>query len=161
MTARKTVQLDREYEATPADVWEMWTTVEGIQAWWGPDGFEVEVHTLDLRPGGEMVYSMKAVAEEQRQAVLDAGMPTATTHSIVFTEVEPGRRLRYTNAVDFIPGVDDYDVGTLIELEPTACGTRLSLILDVMHDAHWTQLATAGWEQELEKLRHALRKDRS
>lgn len=40
---KKTITLERTYRAPIADVWEMWTTKEGIESWWGPDGFAVTV----------------------------------------------------------------------------------------------------------------------
>jgi uncharacterized protein YndB with AHSA1/START domain len=153
---RRTVRVERTYDAGPAEVWEMWTTVEGIESWWGPDGFGVEVHELDLRPGGKMIYSMTAVAEEMRVFMEGEGMPVTTTNEISFIEVVPYRRLRYTNVVGFIPGIETYDVGTRLELEPLQTGTRLVLTLDAMHSDEWTDRAVAGWSQELDKLTRAL-----
>lgn len=157
MSERRTVRLERTYEASPTEVWEMWTTVEGIEAWWGPDGFGVEVHELDLRPGGKMTYSMKAIADEMKAFMEAQDMPAVTKHEICFTEVVPHRRLTYTNPVDFIPGVETYDVGTRLELEPHEGGTRLVLTLDAMHSDEWTERAVAGWSQELDKLTRALK----
>ena len=54
MTERRPkLTLERTFDATPEEVWGLWTTREGIDAWWGPDGFKVEVESLDLRPGGD------------------------------------------------------------------------------------------------------------
>ena len=35
--------LERTYRAPLEKVWELWTTKAGIESWWGPDGFTVEV----------------------------------------------------------------------------------------------------------------------
>lgn len=156
MNERRTVRIERTYDASPAEVWEMWTTVDGIESWWGPEGFGVEVHELDLRPGGKMVYSMMAIADEMRAFMEAQGMPVTTKNEISFTEVVPYRRLVYTNVVNFVPGVEDYDVGTRLELEPDRSGTRLLLTLDAMHSDEWTERAVAGWNQELDKLTRAL-----
>ena len=53
-------KLERTYEASPEEIWELWTTASGIESWWPPDGFTADVQTLDLRPGGELVYSFTA-----------------------------------------------------------------------------------------------------
>lgn len=156
MTDRRTVVLERTYRASPADVWEMWTTVEGIESWWGPDGFCVEVHEIEVTVGGVLDYSMKTVGPDQTDYMKQAGMPLATRHSIVFTEVVPERLLAYRHMADFIPGVDAYEVGHRVELTPTEDGTKLTLTIDAMHDQHWTDLAVAGWESELERLRTAV-----
>jgi uncharacterized protein YndB with AHSA1/START domain len=55
---RKTFSIERMFSASVEDVWELWTTKAGIEAWSGPEGFEVSVTSLDLRPGGELAYVM-------------------------------------------------------------------------------------------------------
>ncbi len=62
--------------------------------------------------------------------------------------------------MDFVPGVETYEVGFRLELRPEAGGTRLRLILDAMHDQTWTDRAVAGWDQELDHLTHALEASR-
>ena len=57
----ETITLERTYDATVEDVWALWTTKEGIESWWGPDGFSVEVRVIDLRPGGELLYAMTVI----------------------------------------------------------------------------------------------------
>ena len=44
--------IERTYPAPIQDVWELWTTKDGIESWWGPEGFAVTVHKLELRPAG-------------------------------------------------------------------------------------------------------------
>jgi uncharacterized protein YndB with AHSA1/START domain len=156
MTARKRITLTRSYDATLDEVWELWTTREGIESWWGPDGFSVKVKKLELRPGGVMLYAMSATAPEQVEFMKKAGMPTTTETSITFTEVTPRARLGYLNRADFIPGVEPYDVAQLVEFLEEAKGVRLRLTFDAMHDEIWTQRMTAGWEEQLQKLSRTL-----
>ena len=100
---------------------------------------------------------MSSVAPEQVDYMKKAGMPVATQHSLKFTEVSSPRRLAYTNMVDFVPGVEPYQVATLLELhEVEGGGTRLVLTFDAMHDDRWTQLARMGHESELERLEQLL-----
>jgi len=149
--------LDRTFRAPIHEVWELWTTREGIEAWWGPDGFAVDVRSLELRAGGDLVYEMSAVAQEQIDYMKKAGMPASTQHTLTFTEVIPPRRLAYTNMVDFVPGVEAYQVETLLELhEVEGGGTRLVLTFDAMHDDRWTELARMGHESELERLERVI-----
>jgi uncharacterized protein YndB with AHSA1/START domain len=146
------VRLERTYAASIEDVWELWTTPAGIEAWWGPDGFAVTVRQLDLRPQGELHYAMTAVAAPQIAFMKQANMPLTTESRITFVEVTPPRRLVYKHLTDFIPGVVPYDVTHVVELEASANGTRLVLTLDAMHDDVWTQRCVMGWESELGKL---------
>ena len=67
--ARKRITMERTFAASVADVWELWTTKDGIESWWGPDGFRVEVRSIDLRVGGELRYAMIA-AEADKLAAL-------------------------------------------------------------------------------------------
>ena len=100
---------------------------------------------------------MSAVAPEQIDYMKKAGMPVSTHHSLRFTEVVPPRRLAYRSTVDFVPGVDSYEVETLLELhEVEGGGTRLVLTFDSMHDDRWTQLARMGHESELDRLERLL-----
>ncbi len=155
-STRPKLTLERTFRAPVHQVWELWTTREGIEAWWGPDGFSVEVRSLELRAGGDLVYVMSAVAPEQIDYMKKAGMPVSTHHSLTFTEVSPPRRLAYTNIVDFVPGVEPYQIATLLELHAVEGGTRLVLTFDAMHDDRWTQLARMGHESELDRLAELL-----
>jgi uncharacterized protein YndB with AHSA1/START domain len=149
---RKRISLERVYQADVQDVWDLWTTKEGIESWWGPGGFAVTVRKLDLRPGGELLYVMTAIDPPQVEFMKKAGMPLSHDARITFTEIVPRRRLAYIHLADFIPGVDPYDVATVVELHPSERGVRMVLTFDAMHDEEWTRRATMGWESELSKL---------
>ncbi len=38
-TAKRRITIERTYQASIEDVWELWTTKEGIESWWGPGRF--------------------------------------------------------------------------------------------------------------------------
>ena len=40
--SQRTITIERTYQAAIEDVWALWTTKEGIESWWGPDGFAVK-----------------------------------------------------------------------------------------------------------------------
>jgi uncharacterized protein YndB with AHSA1/START domain len=146
------LRIERTFEATIDEVWRMWTTREGIEAWWGPDGFSVEVHSIDLRPGGVIEYAQTAVGEQQVAFLQRAGLALTTESRNTFTEVEAPTRLAWVTEVDFVPDHDPYPVATVVELSETAEGVRLVLIFDPMHDEGWTRMAVLGRESELGKL---------
>lgn len=153
---RRTVKIERTFKATPEEVWELWTTAEGIESWWGPDGFNVKVRKLELRAGGALQYAMIAVGPDQIAFMQKAGMPLSSETRAFFTEVTPPRRLAITCVVDFVPGVEPYESATVVELAARGDETHLVLTIEVMHDEQWTQMAVAGWEQELGKLAQAI-----
>jgi uncharacterized protein YndB with AHSA1/START domain len=152
MTDRKRITLERDYHAEIQDVWDLWTTKEGIESWWGPGGFAVTVRKLDLRPGGELHYDMTATAPPQIEFMKKHGMPTTTKARISFTEVTPPTRLAYVHLADFIPGVEPYDVATIVELRETPEGVHMALSFDAMHNDEWTERAVMGWTSEIGKL---------
>jgi uncharacterized protein YndB with AHSA1/START domain len=156
VTDRPKLTLERTFDASPEEVWELWTTREGMEAWMGPDGFSVTVQELDLRPGGNLVYAMTAVGPDEVEYMAKAGMPLVSVQHLQFVEVDPPRRLVHRDVADFIPGVDPYEVETILELHEAEEGTRMVLTFDAMHDAHWTEMARLGHESELRKLEELL-----
>jgi uncharacterized protein YndB with AHSA1/START domain len=149
---RPKLTLERTYRAPIEDVWALWTTKEGIESWWGPEGFTVMVRSIALRAGGTMRYVMTATAPETVAFMKQAGMPITTEATITYTAVVPLRRLEYRLLADFIPGVPPYEVATHVALLPTAEGVRMIVEFDAMHDDVWTRRAVQGRESELRKL---------
>ena len=150
--ARARFSIERTYPASIDEAWTLWTTKAGIESWWGPEGFNVTVTSLDLRPGGELVYLMTAAAPEQVAFMKQAGMPISTECKVTYTEVSPPGRLAYKTLTDFVPGVTPYEVATVVELQATADGVKLIVTFDGMHDDLWTERARAGHESQLRKL---------
>lgn len=155
--APRKISIERTFDAPVEDVWELWTTPKGIESWWGPDGFAVKVLKLELRPGGELLYEMTAVAPDQIEFLKKAGMPKTQEARVRFTEVVPLKRLAFTQLADFIPNVTPYEVEMTVELDPSPQGVRMVLMLDAMHDEYWTKMAVMGWESELNKLAKLLK----
>lgn len=146
------ISMERTFDATLREVWELWTTKDGIESWWGPEGFHVEVHALDLRPGGLLLYAMVADNPETIAFMKRQGMPTSTEARITYREVVALKRLAYSHLADFIPGVAAYDVETVVTLEQAGAKVKMTLTFDRMHDQLWTDRAAAGWQMELDKL---------
>lgn len=145
--------IQRTYAASPDRVWALWTTKAGIESWWGPEGFEVTVTALDLRPGGELDYVMTATGPGQVAFMQQAGMPLSTPCKVTYTEVAPPARLAYKTRTDFVPGIEPYDVTTVVEFQALAGGgTKLIITADAMHDDVWTERARAGHESQMRKL---------
>jgi uncharacterized protein YndB with AHSA1/START domain len=150
--ARAQFSIVRTYAASIEEAWALWTTKSGIESWWGPEGFDVTVTSLDLRPGGQLIYLMTAAAPEQVAFMKQAGMPLTSECKITYVEVSPPKRLAYKTLADFVPGVAPYEVATVVELEEVAAGVKLTLTFDAMHDDIWTERARAGHESQMRKL---------
>ena len=150
--SRRTVTLERTFQASLKDVWALLTTKAGFESWWGPEGFRTEVERFELRPGGQLRYTMTATGPDQIAYMNNAGMPLAIAAKATITAVDPPRRLAYTHLADFIPGVEPYEISETVELEATGDGVHLTVTLDAMHDDGWTARSVAGWESQLNKL---------
>ena len=147
------IRIERTYPASASEVWDLWTTRKGIESWWAPDGFKVEVRKLELQPGGELIYTMTATGPEQVEFMKRAGMPLTTESRKRFTELVAPKRIAYQSLADFIPGVEPYEVETRLKLTAQSHDSvRVDLELDAMHDEFYTSMATQGWEGELGKL---------
>lgn len=150
--AAQTITIERSYPASVEEVWELWTTPAGIEAWWAPDGFTVEVSRLDLVPGGELHYAMTATAPAQIEFMQKAGMPLRTEARKTYTDVTPGKRLAYLSLVDYAPGVEPYEHGTVVDFEATAERVHVVMRMEPMHDDEWTQRLVLGRTNELDNL---------
>jgi uncharacterized protein YndB with AHSA1/START domain len=66
---------ERTYDAPAELIWELWTTAAGLGEWFAPDGFESRVSELELRPGGQLRYTMTATAPERVAFMRNTGNP--------------------------------------------------------------------------------------
>jgi uncharacterized protein YndB with AHSA1/START domain len=146
------ITIERTYPATAERVWELWTTPEGLERWWAPDGFEARVAKLELEPGGELHHSLTATAPEQIEFLENAGLPLTTHARKRFTEVEPVRRLAYVSEIDFVPEVEPYEHLTTVDLTPQDDGVHVVMTIEPMHDETWTQRLVTGRANELDNL---------
>ena len=144
--------IERTVSASPETVWELWITPEGISRWWAPDGFRTDVLTLDLRQGGELVYTMTAEAPEQVAFMEQNGLPLSTESRKVFVDLDRPGHISYRSIIDFVPEHEPYEQLTVVDLEPAADGTRIVMQVEDMHDDVWTERLLAGRANELDNL---------
>lgn len=52
-TADREINISRLLKAPIELVWEVWTDVDHIKNWWGPNGFTNTISKMDLKSGGE------------------------------------------------------------------------------------------------------------
>jgi uncharacterized protein YndB with AHSA1/START domain len=149
--------IRRSYPVSPERIFQLWTTPDGIAAWWAPDGFTTTVDRLDLRPGGALDYTMTATGTAQIAFMEQAGMPLSTRSHKEFTEVVAPARLAYTSLIDFVPDVDPYEHRTVVTLEPAPDGgTDVEMRLEPLHDQDWTERILAGRANELDNLQRLI-----
>jgi uncharacterized protein YndB with AHSA1/START domain len=73
-------------EASPLEVFEVFTTPEHLGRWWGPDGFTTTTASMDFRPGGEWRFMMHG--------------PDGTDYPnlITYEEIRPGELVSFLHS---------------------------------------------------------------
>jgi uncharacterized protein YndB with AHSA1/START domain len=155
-TSLQIVRFERAYDGPEDDLWGLWTTKDGFESWWGPEGFRVEVSKIEACVGGALDYDMIAVRAEEIAYMKQEGWAVRHGTHGTFVEFEPKRRLALRHRIDFIPGVEPYDHEMHVEFIPD--GTRVRMVVEVEphRDAHWTRMAAQGFESQLTKVPAAL-----
>ncbi|HTA73908.1 MAG TPA: SRPBCC domain-containing protein [Gemmatimonadaceae bacterium] len=94
-------------------VWRMWSELQHVHEWYGPDGFTTTTLEFDFAPGGVWQHVMHG--------------PDGTDYPtrIVFREIERPSRLVYDNRWE-LPGVP-LDFRVVVTLEARGSKTELSL----------------------------------
>jgi uncharacterized protein YndB with AHSA1/START domain len=96
-TATKTVPefiITRDFNASRARVWDAWTTIEGLAAWFGPKEVTSEVLSHDLRPGGRFHFRMTGADGGQMYGLFvyrDIVPPTLVSWEHGFADAEGNR----------------------------------------------------------------------
>ncbi len=151
-TKRAKVVIQRTYRASLEDVWELWTTKEGFESWWGPRGFRADVHELDARVGGALRYDMVADSPEMIAEMKRQGEPISHATRSSFVELTPRSRLVLRNVIDFLPGVATYESDIAVELSAKGGNVRMVVPLDGMHNEDSTKMQEEGFTSQLTKL---------
>jgi uncharacterized protein YndB with AHSA1/START domain len=152
MSDKKNVVIERTYKARVEELWELWTTKDGFESWWGPQGFRVEVKALEAKLGGRLHYDMIADAPEMVEQMKKMGEPLSHETRGTFSEFKPHQRLALTHIIDFLPGVKPYDSTMVLELFPSGSSVRMVVTLTPMHDDRFTQMQIEGFTSQLSKL---------
>lgn len=146
------IVIERTYRARIEDVWDLWTTKEGFESWWGPQGFRVEVEQLDASVGGMLRYEMIADTPEMIACMKEMGQPTSHAVQSTFSELKPRERLVLTNVIDFLPGVPTYESRIAVEFAAIGGAVRMVVTLGRMHSDEFTRMQQEGFTSQLTKL---------
>ena len=136
------LEITRVFDAPRELVWKAWTDPEQAVRWWGPRGFTLPFHELDIREGGQWRVSMRTPEGEEHWA-----------HGVYKEIVEP-RRLVYTWVWE--KGRQDEKLVTVTFADMDG-KTKLAFQLNGLataedHDAH-----REGWTETLDHLAEYLR----
>ena len=151
---RREIVLERELRGSVDAVWRSWTTIAGLEAWWGPEGWATTVLALDVRPGGLWHFAMGP-----------AGAPAEVWIRAVYSEVISGSVLSYVEGFSDETGADLDPESHAVTVEffgVQALRTRLVLRTRFTSVERLEQIAAMGmvdgWAGGLDRLDHLLRR---
>jgi uncharacterized protein YndB with AHSA1/START domain len=144
--------IERTYLARVEELWKLWTTKEGFESWWAPEGCRSKVHTIEARVGGPLHYDMIAVEPAQIAEMKQMGWGTANAVRARFTEIRPNQRLIITHVIDFVPGVKPYACAIAVDFVPTGESVRMVVTVEPMHDEDFTQKSIKNFISQLRNL---------
>ena len=126
-SAQHELSITRLIEAPPETVYRVWTT--RTSEWWAPKPYTTPHVELDLRPGGIGRMDMRAPDGSE--------MPNQG----VFLEVEPNRKLVFTDAFKSGWAPQAAFMVVIVTFEPEGPGTRYTARV-----RHWSEDAKAKHE---------------
>ena len=141
--ADREIAFTRVLDAPSPLVFKAWTEPKQVEQWWGPNGFTVTVHEMDVRPGGICRFMMHG--------------PDGVDYpnKIVYTEVVAARQLAYVHSDDVDGDPRPFDVTVLFDDEGDK--TRLTLRILLKSAAERERMVTEvgaidGGNQTLDRL---------
>jgi uncharacterized protein YndB with AHSA1/START domain len=137
------VVVERVLPASPAEVYEAWTSRETLARFLCPGDMTATVVEVDVRIGGRFVVVMH---DGDRHL----------EHRGEYRVLEPGRRLVFTWAS---PPTSWQETLVTVELTPQEDGTRLVLIHEGLSTDDVRGRHRRGWTSIVEKLTRYLRKE--
>ena len=122
--------LDRVLAAPRAAIWRCWTEPGLLERWFAPVPWTVSGVTVDLRPGGAFHIVMRSPEGEDHPG------------PGVWLEIDPGRRLVFTDAYteEWQPAEKPFFTA-ILTLEDAPGGTRY-----VARALHWNEVDRAAHE---------------
>lgn len=152
--------ITRVFDAPVERVWEAWTDPTHIKKWWGPKDFTAPHVHIDFRVGGKYLYAMHGSAGTQ----FDMDMWSAGE----FREIVPMQKIVATdhfadkdgnyispNSVG-MPGTWADEMIVTVTFEDMGNGKTKVIVVHEGHPQEMVENATAGWNQQLDKLEAVL-----
>ncbi|MFM9801080.1 SRPBCC family protein [Aeromonas dhakensis] len=134
-----TVRLHRVLKAPPMRIYRAFIEADALAKWLPPHGFTCQVEQLEARVGGHF-----------RMAFTQFGNGHSHAFGGEYLELEPGKRIRYTDSFDDpnLPGV----MHVTVILTGVACGTELVIVQEGIPAAIPVEMCYLGWQESLAQL---------
>lgn len=128
-------------DVDPKTVYDAWTRPDLLADWYGPEGFENEIHEMDVRVGGR--YHLTMIAPDGAHYPLSGEYRT----------LEPPNRLAFSwKWENQRTGIGNDITLVTVEIRQVARGTQVTLTHSEFADAERRDNHRHGWEPALDKL---------
>ena len=134
-----TVTLHRVLKAPPMRVYRAFIEADALAKWLPPHGFTCRVAHLEASVGGTF-----------RMAFTNFGSGHSHAFGGEYLELEPGKRIRYTDSFDDpkLPG----EMRVTITLNQVLCGTELAIEQAGIPALIPVEMCYLGWQESLTQL---------
>ena len=134
-----TVTLHRVLKAPPMRVYRAFIEADALTKWLPPHGFTCRVEHLEASVGGTF-----------RMSFTNFGSGHSHAFGGEYLELEPGKRIRYTDSFDDpkLPG----EMRVTITLTQVLCGTDLAIEQAGIPAAIPVEMCYLGWQESLTQL---------
>ncbi len=112
---KRTVQINRVFDAPIALVWEAWTVPEHIVNWWNPRGSNTVIEAHEFKVGGIWKYTM----------MMPNGRPFIAEGR--YTEIEFHKKI--CSEANFRPMTEGVEIQSLFEAQ----GDKTAFTFNVVH----------------------------
>ncbi len=134
-----TVTLHRVLKAPPMRVYRAFIEADALAKWLSPHGFTCRVEHLEASVGGTF-----------RMSFTNFGSGHSHAFGGEYLELEPGKRIRYTDSFDDpkLPG----EMRVTITLTQVLCGTELAIEQAGIPALIPVEMCYLGWQESLTQL---------
>ncbi len=138
--AERVLILTRVFDAPRRLVFAVWTQPAHLVRWWGPRGFTVPSHRIDVRPGGAYRFCMRG--------------PDGADHWLqgAYREIVEPERLSFTYAWEDAAGVPRHQTLVAVTFADEGGRTRLALRQSVFESMTARDAHRQGWTSNLDRL---------
>lgn len=157
----KEIVIERVFDAPRERVFEVFTTPEHLQKWWGPKMVSAPVAEFEARPGGQIFLGQRGpdgATHYNAGVVREIERPSRVVFAIHFADAD---RMRVAPpAGTGLPGTWGEEIVSSVTF--SAEGRRTRVTIRVQRSgvtAEFSDKARAGWGEALDKLAYAVADD--
>lgn len=140
-TEALSMTITAEFDATPADVWQLWADPRKLEKWWGPPTYPATFVEHDLAPGSIVTYFMTGPEGDQPRGwwrIESAAAPTSLSFEDGFADAD-GNPVSEMPTMKISVSIDEFAAGR----------TRMSVATSFQTTESMEQMLAMGMEEGL------------